>query len=223
MSTVISEEPPRSEQKVKMNYPSNSHRERDAKEEPTTTRPKMEKVVSGNVSERKKPLGTRIAENFGGEDLKSVGSHVFFNVLLPSAKDMMYDAVKEGFARAIFGDGARPRSSNSNTPRGGAFTNYSGYSKTKNERPANAAPAGKDDDFQDIVFQDRGDAEAVLDQLVMLIEEYGSATVADLYECAGKTGPFTAAKYGWSNLSSARVDRERGGYYLNLPKAKWIE
>ncbi|UVK58712.1 hypothetical protein SEA_GANTCHERGOBLIN_50 [Arthrobacter phage GantcherGoblin] len=217
-------EQPRSEEKVKMNYPSNSHREREANKQPEEPRrPKVEKVISGKVSERKKPLGTRIAENFGGEDLQSVGSHVVMNVLLPAAKDMMFEAVKEGFARAIFGDSARGRSSSSSRgDRGSAFTPYNSYSKTKSDRPTRETSA-RDSDYTDIAFEDRGDAEAVLDQLVMIIEEYNFVTVADLYECAGKTPPFTAAKYGWSNLSSAKVDREAGGYYLNLPKARWVE
>jgi hypothetical protein len=220
--TATTEEP-RSEEKVKMNYPSNSHKDRDAaKTEEPMARPKVEKVISGNASERKKPLGARIAENFGGEDLRGVAGHVAFNVLLPAAKDMMFEALKEGAARAIFGESGRGRGSSSSNQSRSAFTNYSGFSKTKNERPSSSV-SNRESDYADISFDDRGDAEAVLDQLVMIIEEYQFATVADLYECAGKTPPFTAAKYGWNNLASARVDREKGGYYLNLPKAKWVE
>jgi hypothetical protein len=220
--TAETAEETRSEQKVKMNYPGNSHRERDAKAPEEPARPKVQKVISGNASERKKPLGTRIAENFGGEDLKSAGTHVVMNVLLPSLKDMAYEAVKEGFARAIFGDSARGRNSGGSSQSRSSFVPYNSYSKTKADRPAAKADV-REGDYSDIAFDDRGDAEAVLDQLVMIIDEYQFATVADLYECAGKTPPFTAAKYGWSNLSTARVDREKGGYYLNLPKAKWVE
>lgn len=207
-----------------MNYPGNSHKERETAKTPEKPqRPKVEKVVTGKTGERKKPLGTRIAENFGGEDLQSVGSHVIMNVLLPAAKDMMYEAVKEGFARAIFGDSSRGRSSGSSSGgRSSAFTNYSGYSKTRNDRPSSSSN-DRTEDFADISFEHRGDAEAVIDQLVMIIEEYEFATVADLYECADRTPPFTAGKYGWTNLKEARVERDKGGYYLNLPKAKWVE
>jgi hypothetical protein len=217
-------EQPRSEEKVTMSYPGNSHKEREANKPEEPTRPRVEKVVSGKTSERKKPLGTRIAENFGGEDLQSVGNHVVMNVLLPAAKDMMFEAIKEGFARAIFGDSARGRSSSdSRSGRGSAFTNYSSYSKTKSESRSSSSSNDRTPDFADISFETRGDAEAVIEQLILIIEEYGFATVADLYECADITPPFTAAKYGWSNLKEARAERDKGGYFLNLPKAKWVE
>lgn len=62
--------------------------------------------------------------------------------------------------------------------------------------------------FDDILYRTRGDAEVVLAQLRELIQLYKMASVNDLYDLSGITPPangYTAAKYGWRDLSMARV------------------
>ena len=77
--------------------------------------------------------------------------------------------------------------------------------------------------FDDIILESRGEAEEVLSHLLELVENYGVASVADLYELVGITGSFTDNKYGWTNLSTASVSRVRDGYLLNLPNATPID
>lgn len=48
-------------------------------------------------------------------------------------------------------------------------------------------------------------------------------TVADMYDLAGLTAPFTAQRYGWFNIRTAEVIRGRDGYYLKMPKAMPID
>ena len=78
-------------------------------------------------------------------------------------------------------------------------------------------------DFQDLIFESRGEAEEVLTNLLDLIADYGVASVADLYDLVGITGPFTDNKYGWTDLRTASVSRTREGYIINLPKAVAID
>lgn len=57
-----------------------------------------------------------------------------------------------------------------------------------------------------------------------IIEEYDVASVADLYDLVGISRKFTDQRYGWDNLSDARVERLRdGGYILRMPRAKAID
>ena len=77
--------------------------------------------------------------------------------------------------------------------------------------------------YDDIVFETRGDADLVLDQLESAINTYGIASVADLYDLAGITcRSYTANKYGWSDIRSAKVVRIRDGYILELPRTVQI-
>ena len=70
-----------------------------------------------------------------------------------------------------------------------------------------------------IVFNSRGDAEAVLMSMDELISQYEVVRVADLYDLAGITGDYTDYRYGWTDIRSARIERVRDGYIIRMPKA----
>lgn len=78
-------------------------------------------------------------------------------------------------------------------------------------------------DLQDLIFETRGEAEEVLTNLLDIIADYQVVSVADLYDLVGITAPFTANRYGWTELGSANVSRIREGYIINLPKPKAID
>jgi hypothetical protein len=77
--------------------------------------------------------------------------------------------------------------------------------------------------FDDIIIESKPEAEEVLTVLVEAIEMYESCAVADLYEAVGLPTDFTDHKWGWFNLSSAYVKRDRVGYSLVLPKPEPLE
>lgn len=78
-------------------------------------------------------------------------------------------------------------------------------------------------DFDDILFESRGEAEDVLSYLVDLTIDYGVASVADFYDLSGIESQFTDNKYGWTNLRDACIDRVRNGYIIRLPQAKPLD
>lgn len=218
----MTEETPivRKEAKPRMNnYGSNSHK---SKEEPKgEERQKVEKAITGQAVQRKKPLGKKIAETFTGDDMHSVGNYVLFDVILPAAKSMISDAASQGIERLMFGDSARRPSSG--ISRGGIkHTSYNRmYSPNREDRPTGprtlSQRARASHDFGEVVLTTRGEAETILDRLGDLIDNYDVATVSDLYDLAGITGSFTDDKWGWSSLSGSSVSRIREGYLLNLP------
>ena len=74
------------------------------------------------------------------------------------------------------------------------------------------------------MFETRGEAEMVREQMLDIIERYGFVTVADVYDMADLTAPYTSNKYGWTNIRNAETMRLRdGGFVLKLPKAMPID
>ena len=64
----------------------------------------------------------------------------------------------------------------------------------------------------------------VREQMLDIIERYGFVTVADVYDMADLTAPYTSNKYGWTNIRNAETMRLRdGGFVLKLPKAMPID
>lgn len=218
---------------VKVNYPSNSNKaksESKPKIERTekASEKKVEKVISGEVVQRKKGLGRKIAETFTGDDMHSVGNFILFEVALPALKTMISDAVSQGAERALFGESSRSR----RPSMGSRYTNYSSYSKGSGitgrageaDGPRNISSRGRaSHEFNEIILATRGEAEEVVDRLNDLIKEYDQATVSDLYDLVGVTATFADEKWGWSNLRGAGVQRVREGYLLNLPRTEPLD
>lgn len=73
--------------------------------------------------------------------------------------------------------------------------------------------------FEDIVFDNRTEANKAIDDMRDILERYGVVTVSDLHDLCDITSVYTDNKYGWTNLREAEVVRIRGGYKLSLPMA----
>ena len=108
--------------------------------------------------------------------------------------------------------GNRKKSTNS------SYVSYNSYSdRREDRRDISSARVGYH--YDDITLESRAEAEEVLTRLDELIDMYGTASVADLYDLVGVSCNYTDNKYCWSNLSRAEVMRVRDGYKLKLPKA----
>ena len=192
----------------------------NGKYHPLATREKhVDKVITGSVTTRKKPLSKKFAEVFFNSDMEDVKSYIFYDVIVPGIKDAISDAVNI----ILYGDSRRGSNSRSSNQ---TYVSYSGFSSPKSKSKNNQSRPVRtrtNTDIQDIIFESRGEAEEVLGNLVDFIVDYGVASVADLYDLVGITGPFTDNKYGWTDLSMATVVRVRDGYLINLPRAVAID
>lgn len=197
-------------------YPGNSHKKRTTEKEEK----KVEKVIKGSVVTRKKPLSRRFAETFFGEDVGSVSSYLIQDVFIPATKSTVYEMIRGGFEMLIFGE---TRGTHGRRDRGGR--SYVSYDKAsyRDERrdisPRNRARHN----FDDIVIESRTEADDVINCLVDLVEDYGFASVADLYDLVGIAPNFTDNKYGWDNLRTAKPERVRDGYLLDLPRPTLLD
>ena len=199
------------------NFPANSHVSKG--ELYNGNEKKVEKVISGNVVQKKKTLGQRMARTFFEDEGKSVWSYLLYDVLIPAAKSTISDMVSGGIEMLLFGT-AKGRRINNNQNK--SYVSYSSYYSKPTQQPKPSYGRARLN-FDDIILETRGEAEEVLSHLIELVENYGVASVADLYELVGITGSFTDNKYGWTNLSTASVSRVRDGYLLNLPNATPID
>lgn len=72
--------------------------------------------------------------------------------------------------------------------------------------------------FNSPLFDTRSDAEAVLDTMNELIETYGVATIADLYDLAGAFSLDIDNEHGWTNIRNAYIIRVYDRYIIKFPK-----
>ena len=73
--------------------------------------------------------------------------------------------------------------------------------------------------YRDVIFEARGDAEVVLYNMCEMLSEYDVVSVADFLNLSGEKSSYVDDKFGWFDLSDARVEHVRDGYIVNLPKA----
>lgn len=233
MSTAIPTPP--------VNYSGNSNAAKanaEAAQEPKEERKKMPKIEGIEVAKVKPSLGSRFAATFGGQNLKTVGKTVALEILLPGARDIVFDIVKESASRMLYGDSVRRTSAGTigqqivgSTASRIRTTNYSTMSAspviTQQQQGALLTPQQKAKfDFSTLVFADQAMALEVLTKLDDAINEFGIVTVADFYDAINEQGNgFTDQTHGWNRqaFTGAEVQRARGGgFVLNLPTPREI-
>lgn len=193
-------------------YPSNSHKARE-QETPALPEKRVDKVITGGVKKAKKGVLNTALKLFIAEDVTDVKSHIVHNIVIPTLKRMASDA----FDYFLNGETGKRR------PTTKSYTNYSG-SYRSDDRDRHERYVVRDAyEIDDIVLDSRGDAEMVLDELCELIERYGKATVADLYDAIGTTAQHTDYNYGWTSLRTASIVRVRDGYLLKFPRISPFE
>ncbi len=194
-------------------YKSNSHRSKEQDLHEPMPEKRAEKVVTGNVKQRKKSGLAKAGSIFVPGDVDSVKSYILMDVLVPSIKRAISDIVCNGINMML----GEPNRGKSSAP--GARVAYRQYYQSE-ERKDYARPRSQAQyNYDDIVFETRGDAEEVLYRMEELLERFDVVSVADLFDMAGISCNYTDNKYGWTDLRNARVERVRDGYIINLPRA----
>lgn len=201
-----------------IDYKPNSHKYRENQEEVPNEKREVKKVVSKPVQTKKNEI-RRLADIFISEDVSNVKSYIWMDVLVPTIKKAIVDIVTDGVNMIFFGGTGNRNKINSNTSK----ISYRNFYDQKDTPIYSQASSTAKFNYDDIIFETRGEAEAVREEMDNVIERYGFVTIADMYDMVELTPPFTSNKYGWSNISSSRVIKTRYGYVIDLPKAKPIE
>lgn len=193
-----------------LNYPNNSHKVKDAKNENQSEKKIAPVATTGVVKTKKKGFLRKIFSMFISDEIEDPKSYVIHNIVIPGVKRTFTDAVDV----VLNGEfGRRTRKS------GNSITEYrGGYSASRyDDRPVRSPNPYEIDD---IICENYGDCEAILDEMNDTIERYGMISVSDLHDIIGqpKSGNHTDCKYGWTSLRTARIIHVSGGYMLKLPR-----
>ena len=168
---------------------------------------------------KKKSFGEKMKEVFIGEDIQNVGDYILKEVVVPTIKNTIVDIIQNGISLLIFGE-----SSSKNRRRDGQYVSYGSYSSNSSRDRRRDDRRDSYSDKGDLIFNSRSDAQAVLDRMLDIVDTYGACTVGNFYELADVPSNYQDRKWGWTDLRYADVRMARGGgYYIDLPSAKYID
>lgn len=199
-------------------YASNSHKSKDIQTESVPEK-KIEKVISGTAKAKKKSEIRKFTDVFVSEDMDSVKSYILMDVLVPAVKKAISDIVTNGIDMLLYGEAGRNKSTSSSTA---SHVSYRSYYDSQNNNRRDSRPTSRPRigyDYDDVIIDNRGEAEEVMTRMDELMETYGLVSVADFYDLVGISGNYTDNKYGWTDIRNASIVRTRDGYMIKLPKA----
>lgn len=179
---------------------------------------RTEKIVKGKVKTRKQTFGRKVAKAIFAEDLPDVKEHVVWDVMIPGIRDGIRNSLIN-IVESIFGGGI------SNSRSNGSRVSYRNYNSAYGR--SDSSIRGRRSEgmytFEDVIFDNRGEAEEVRDQLNYNIERYGYVSILDYYDMCGLRTRPSDANFGWTNIQYASVERVSGGWLLRLPDVMPIE
>lgn len=204
-------------------FPPNSRVSKGARDRDITP------VTTTGAKRKKKSMRKQFQETFIAGDAKSAVQYMIFDIALPAAQDLFLESFIGGVEKLVRGDSYRRRGSTppQSGPAGNVQYNYQrvsmGPSRLSSPQRAISRQARARHNFDEIVLDQRAQAEEVIDRLFDLVSRYESASVADLYDLVGLSSNHTDQKWGWVDLQGAGVSRVRGGYLLDLPEPEPLD
>ena len=184
----------------------------------------------GKIS-RGKPRGGR--GSVMANTLRNIGNSLFDEIMVPAIRSTTSDFVTTFVNSLIFGDNREDRG------RSGGRSGHRSYNRQYREssygRQANRRRSTSRRDraprrvtetyeqFEDVFFQDRQDAQLVLDRMKDLIDDFDVATVLDLYTMVGSYSDVTHQRWGWTNLDRVRVVPSTEGHLIDFPEPRYLD
>lgn len=194
-------------------FPSNSHKAREENDAQEKRQP-LKKVVKGSVKTKHRSEASKLANRFLAVNAADAKQNFIDDTLFPYIRRILLD----GVSMLLTGS---PISGNQNRTSNGSaqyvsYNNYSNKNKQQKNQSTNYSSAYSFS-YDDIVFDSRGEAEFVLQQLRDNILESEVVSVGDLYDLAGLKHSYTYYDYGWDSLDKANVVRIYDGHLLRMP------
>lgn len=178
--------------------------------------------------------------NVISEHSNEVKSYIIYDIIAPAVKDMISSIVKsalnalqDSIETSLYG---APRKQSYDRP---SYTDYSSKSRYKKKSIVGSLEKASYNDprvkpsisnFNDIpALKSKSDAEAILSEMISIINSCGDVNVRDYYEIYNKyirdrgvkiEHEFTDLKWGWTDLDDADTYRAKDGYRISLPDPK---
>lgn len=187
-----------------MEYKSNSHVSKELTKDKKEIKP---------VARAKTKKKNTLVDTFISEDAQNIKSYILMDVLVPAIKKAVSDIVTDGISMLLYGNASN---GNRHSSGSASYVSYNRYSDRdrRDDRNTNRSRYS----YDDVILNNRGEAEEVLMRMDEILDTYGVVSVADLYDLVGISGSHTDNKYGWTNLRNAEAVRVRDGYLLKLPR-----
>ena len=186
---------------------------------------KFTSVVTKAPTVKKKSEAKRFLGIFVSQDVDSVKRSVLHDVIIPATKSVIAEAVTSAVDMLLYGE--VHHSGSGRRSGGGSRVSYDGYFRPQPDRitvDRSYESARSALDYEDIEFETRGDAEAVLAAMDEAINSYGFVTVGEFFDlCQITDTAYNSHRYGWTDLRSAYVKRVRNKAVIVLPKAYPID
>lgn len=166
---------------------------------------------------------------------RELGKYAIEEVFIPQSKDMMSsffksvinmfgDAATKSIDKAFYPDGS-PRKSTSRHGEYQPQTNYSTtvYTRKENKPPRETISSRSSINVNYIWVDTEEQARQIVDSLIEDIDNYGNAKVATLYDMVNIPTNFTDYKFGWTDTRGISYYRDRGKWFIDLPKPVNVE
>lgn len=205
-------------------YPSNSKMQPPAT--PSPSKPEsprhIDRVTKSETVEKKPSLGKRFLKTFVSEDIDDIKRYLKDDLIIPSIKTGILSALEMIFFHRTSGYGGwRPVDYSKPSQRPSTYS-YSSRQQNKGYVYA-GEPRAKNGSVKAIVYKTRMDAESVLRALDEEIAIYGEASVMHFYDASDIDSDFTDAKWGWKDISAARIYPVPGGFTIQMPRPIFFE
>jgi hypothetical protein len=165
---------------------------------------------------------SKFARVFLPEDVSDVKEYIFMDIIIPTVKKSIMGAVDVLLNGRNASYNSRDRISTASKVSYRKF-----YDDRRDDRGSHGDSRSRARfDYDDIGFETRREAEEVRDRMMESIDRYGYVSVADMYDMADLTAPFTSNKYGWTKVSAiARADivKVDGDYIIKLPRVEPLD
>lgn len=207
-------------------YQGNAKRDKPVAE-PTPGK-NIEKVVSGTVIVKNKSFGKKVKDVFFAADVKGSLRYVVTEVLLPAARDMLFDSMYKGGERMIYGQSSRRRGVPYGPTSRVTYNNpiTRGYNNPIASRQAplpTMGPRTSRRTTNDFILATREEADLVMERMNDIIDTYQVASLFDLKGLIGEETNHVDNKWGWVYLADVQIRQTRDGYLLDLPPAEALE
>ena len=213
------------------------------------------KVIQGTAKQAKSNVLTTARDTFLYHDGESIGSTVMDTVVAPAVRELssnivrsIFDMILESIDRIIFKDDPvrqhptrYQRGGNGYAPYGSIFNNNtSGYYNVSPSAPSygrgfnsaqnyTSTPAPTiTGSINNIILENRGEAETFVDDLLFTVNQYQSISVANVKAKLDWPSQYQDTKWGWTpaTLNPNTIIKRRvsgGAWRIILPKPEALD
>lgn len=174
-------------------------------------------VAVGPVIIKKKGIGRKVKDLFFGGGFKDSMRWVAAELLLPGLRNVIADTGIGAVERMVRGERSSTRNRSVNYGPRVSYNNPIARQTAALPHQPPYLSRNARQEVGDIILATREEAEAVLDQLIDVIDKYRSASFGDLQELLGLPHKYTDQRWGWSFLGNAEIVQVREGFLLDLP------